>query len=227
MKYKYDLHIHSGLSPCADNDMTPVNIIGVAKLNGLDIVAICDHNAIANVEVAIKAGKEYGILVVPAMELQTLEEIHILCLFETYEKLKEFYNELELIEVKNRADIFGEQLIYDEDDNVTGIEERLLLMSMKITSTHVRERVEKYGGIAVPAHIDRDANSMLTVLGCIEEMYNTVELSLKATSADIAKYSEKYKVIVDSDAHTLADIGSSSEIELKELTVAELLRFLR
>ena len=82
MKIKYDLHVHSALSPCADNDMTPVNVVAYAKLNGLDMVAISDHNAIGNVEVALKAGEAFGITVVPAIEVQTLEDIHILCLFK-------------------------------------------------------------------------------------------------------------------------------------------------
>ena len=46
MKVRYDFHIHSGLSPCADKDMTPCNIVGFAAVSGLDMVAIADHNAI-------------------------------------------------------------------------------------------------------------------------------------------------------------------------------------
>ena len=90
MKIKYDFHIHSALSPCADNDMTPVNIVAYAKFNGLDMIAVADHNAIENVETAIAAGKAYGVTVVPAVEVQTAEDIHVLCLFKTFEQLKNF-----------------------------------------------------------------------------------------------------------------------------------------
>ena len=86
MKIKYDFHIHSALSPCADNDMTPVNIVAYAKFNGLDMIAVADHNAIENVETAIAAGKAYGVTVVPAVEVQTAEDIHVLCLFKTFEQ---------------------------------------------------------------------------------------------------------------------------------------------
>lgn len=90
MKIKYDLHVHSALSPCADDDMTPATIVGYAKLSGLDAVAVSDHNAIGNVAVALAAGEAYGVCVVPAMELQTAEDIHVLCLFDTLAHLTAF-----------------------------------------------------------------------------------------------------------------------------------------
>ncbi len=87
----YDLHIHSALSPCAEDNMTPCNICGWAKLKGLDMIAIADHNAISNVQATIIAGKHYGVTVVPAIELQTEEDIHILGYFNTYKCLKSIY----------------------------------------------------------------------------------------------------------------------------------------
>ena len=117
MKFKFDLHIHSALSPCAEKEMTPVTIVGSAALIGLDFVAIADHNAIGHVPVAMKAGDAFGVSVVPAVEVQTNEDIHLLCLFPTYGELEAFFRELPLSERKNRADLFGEQLYFDEDDN--------------------------------------------------------------------------------------------------------------
>ena len=37
MFFRYDFHNHSCLSPCGDNDMTPCNIVGMAKILNLDI----------------------------------------------------------------------------------------------------------------------------------------------------------------------------------------------
>ena len=125
MRIKYDLHIHSALSPCADDNMTPSNIVGFAKLQGLDAVAIADHNAIANVKVAMDVGDAFDVVVVPAMELQTAEDIHVLCLFEKFEDLQSFYNSIHFADIQNRAEIFGEQLILDEDDNILGKEQRI------------------------------------------------------------------------------------------------------
>lgn len=227
MKYRCDLHIHSALSPCAEKEMTPVTIVGQAALSGLDFVAISDHNAIGHVPLAVRAGEEFGVNVVPAVEVQTNEDIHLLCMFRTYGELEEFFSRLPLSERKNRADLFGEQLYFDEDDNVVGCEERMLLDSAAISCNDVRELAFALGGAAVPAHIDRDANSMLKILGAVPEEYPVVELSTRATAEEIAKWSRTRLVIVDSDAHVLDDISEKGEIELPERTVAALIDRLR
>lgn len=227
MKYRYDLHVHSALSPCADKDMTPVTIVGAAKLLGLDFVAIADHNSVLNVEVAMAAGEAYGIEVVPAMELQTREDVHILCLFPTFEALQAFHSAVTFSKRLNRPDIFGEQLIMDEDDNVVGHEPTMLLDSADISSTDVPELVARFGGAAVPAHIDRDSNGMIAILGGIEDGYGTVEISSKASAEFVEKWSKGRIVIVDSDAHTLDAISSKGEVELAEYSVSALLGYIR
>lgn len=226
MLVRYDLHIHSALSPCAENDMTPVNIVAYAKLNGLDMVAISDHNAIQNVEVALKAGEAFGVTVVPAIEVQTAEDIHVLCLFETYADLKAFYAGLEFAKIKNKPEIFGEQLILDEDDNVVGQLEDLLLVSSTVSSRALPDLAREYGGVAVAAHIDRDANGMVQILGDVEESYYAVELSDKATEKEIKKYKEKYNVLIDSDAHTLESIGKTGVVDLEENSARALIAYL-
>ena len=207
--------------------MTPVTIVAFAKLSGLDFVAISDHNAIGNVEVALKAGHEYGINVVPAVEIQTEEDIHILCLFDGVTKLKAFFKEIPFTDMKNVPEIYGDQLIMDEDDNIVGHEENLLLHGAKISPQKVKELAERYDGVAIPAHIDREGNSMLAILGAIESGCNIVEISTKAGEDFINKYKEKYTVLVDSDAHTLENIGLSSEIELPDNSVFALMDYLR
>ena len=90
MKYFYDLHIHSCLSPCGDMDMTPNNITGMAKLLGLDFIALTDHNTVLNCAAAIEAGERNGVMVIPGMELTTSEDIHAVCLFPSLEKALEW-----------------------------------------------------------------------------------------------------------------------------------------
>ena len=116
-RYYYDFHIHSCLSPCADNDMTPANIAGMATLAGLNIVALTDHNTTKNCPAFFKAAKQNGIIAVAGMELTTAEDIHIVCLFEKLSEALSFGEEIEKhrIRIKNRPDIFGDQLIVDED----------------------------------------------------------------------------------------------------------------
>ena len=86
MKFYYDLHIHSCLSPCADMDMTPNNIVNMAKLLGLDVIALTDHNTSLNCEAITKVAEKKGLCVLPGMELTTSEEIHAVCLFDTLDK---------------------------------------------------------------------------------------------------------------------------------------------
>ncbi len=224
MKYRYDLHVHSVLSPCADREMTPVNIVGTAKLLGLDFVAVADHNAIENVQVAIAAGKEYGIEVVPAMELQTSEDVHVLCLFEDFGSLKAFYDSIEFPYIANRKDIFGEQQIVDEDDEVVGEMDRMLLASAAISSEDVYEKCLGFGGAAVPAHVDRDMNGMLQILGGISGGYKCVEVSPSVRERLREELQESYLLITDSDAHTLEEISCAGEIELAEYSVKAFVR---
>ncbi len=227
MKCTYDLHIHSSLSPCADDDMTPVTIVGLAKAIGLDFVAIADHNAIDNVEVALTAGEFYGINVVPAVEIQTEEEIHILCLFKTLGDLQSFVAEIEFMQVKNRPEIFGNQLIVDEDDTVVGEKSDLLLVSALISSDDLPELARKYDGVAIPAHIDREANGMLQILGDVSGQYNSVEFSPKADETLRAKWQLTHQIITDSDAHVARDIFGGGSIELEECTTECLIEKLK
>ena len=109
MRYYYDLHIHSCLSPCGDNDMTPDSIAGMGELNGLDIMALTDHNTLKNCPAFFKAAKRHGIIPVAGTELTTAEDIHAVCLFPTLSGAMEFENVLESkrIKIKNRPDISG------------------------------------------------------------------------------------------------------------------------
>lgn len=227
MKYFYDLHIHSGLSPCADNDMSPVNIVAAASAVGLEIIAVSDHNSIKNVKLTMEIGKLLDIIVVPAIELQTNEDIHFLCLFDTYQNLQKFCDSISFTTLKNKIEVFGNQYIFDEDDNVKE-EESLLITSANISESEINKRAYLYGGIAIPAHIDRDSCGILAVLGAVPEGYTTIELSRYAPKEIVNKYTENYHILFNSDAHTLKDIGSvNNTIELPSLEIAGLINFLR
>lgn len=211
-KYYYDLHIHSCLSPCADNDNTPNNIAGMASLCGLNIVALTDHNTCKNCPAFFTAAKRYGIIPIAGMELTTSEDIHVICLFDTLQNSLSFDEEINSrrIFIKNRTDIFGDQLILDSDDNVIGIDENLLSNATAVSLDEVPKIVSKYGGICYPAHIDRQANGIIEVLGTFPQtpIFNAVEFN---SNEKIAEYTEKYglnnkKIIVSSDAHYLENI---------------------
>ena len=127
MEYFADLHIHSCLSPCGDEDMTPANICGMAKLKGLDAIAICDHNSARNLPAAQELCDAYGLLLLPGMEITTREEVHLLGYFETVEAALAFGEMLRghLPNKKNKPQFFGRQLVMNSDDEIIGEEEAL------------------------------------------------------------------------------------------------------
>lgn len=211
-KYYYDFHIHSCLSPCGDNDNTPNNIAGMASLLGLNIVALTDHNTCKNCPAFFDAAKRYGIVPIAGMELTTAEDIHIICIFETLENAMAFDGEIQKYRVliKNRTEIFGEQIIMNGEDEVIGTEENLLPNATTLSVENVPELVNRFGGVCYPAHIDRTSNGIIEVLGTFPETPHFCAVEFRDTE-NIAEYSEKYgisdkKIIVGSDAHYLTDM---------------------
>lgn len=212
-RYYYDLHIHSCLSPCADNDMTPNNIAGMATLAGLNIVALTDHNSCRNCPAFFAAAKKQGIIPIAGMELTTAEDIHIICLFEQIEDALRFNDAVDMhrIRIANRVDIFGDQLLVDENDEVIGTEADLLSNATDLMLDDVPLLVEQYNGICYPAHVDREANGILSTLGSFPEIprFSVAEFH---DGEKIELYERMHpqigqmKVVVSSDAHYLWDI---------------------
>jgi len=213
-KLFYDFHIHSCLSPCADNDMTPNNIVNMAKLKGLDIIALTDHNSCKNCEAVVMAGQQAGLSVLPGMELCTNEDIHVICLFSKLENALQFSEIVyeKMSKIKNKVEIFGEQRICDENDHITGTEEFLLINAADISVNNVLALVQKFDGTAFPAHIDKNSNGIISILGGIppEAGFQFVEISENCDKSALLKtYTSisDYKVLKNSDAHYLWQIS--------------------
>ena len=211
----YDFHIHSALSPCGDEDMTPNNIVNMAKLCGLDTIAVSDHNSVKNAKAAIEAGKRIGLTVLPAMEVETEESVHILTLYPDMESAEEaakaVYNALP--DIKNRPEIFGRQLIMDADDNITGVEERLLISPTSLSVNSLFDMVKSVGGLFIPAHIDRHSYSILTALGFMPQDLDIKMVEISKNTTDLTAYLEsrpelkKYRILRNSDAHYLDQLS--------------------
>lgn len=219
--YFCDLHIHSCLSPCGDDDMTPANIAGMGIINGLGIMALTDHNTSKNCPAFFKAAKAHGLIPVAGMELTTSEDIHMVCLFRTLEDAMEFdrFVESRRIEFPNDPDIFGHQYIMDEADNILGEEPDLLINAADISLEEAFEEVIKRGGVAYPAHIDRQSNGIIAVLGTFPPEPHFTAYELNDGNSD-GEYRERFPMIkplsraVSSDAHYLWDI-SEAKFSLK------------
>lgn len=233
MKYYYDMHLHSALSPCGDGDMTPNNIVNMALINELSIVAVSDHNTCGNLRTVKKIADNAGIVFVPAMELETAEEIHILCLFSSVDDAERFEAEVvkpALPDVKNNEKIFGRQQLLNENDEEIAVDDRYLINATTIPIDNIYDLVDNYNGIAIPAHIDKQTKSLISVLGMTDPSlkFKVFELSKNAPeNFENTQFSLKdmdYKYIFNSDAHYLQDIfecNKNNYFEFESVPTAE------
>ena len=211
-RYYYDLHLHSCLSACADNDNTPANLAGIAKLSGLDIVALTDHNTTANCPAFFKACEAFEIVAIGGMELTTSEDIHVVCLFPTLADAMAFGKEMDAHRTKipNKKNIFGDQLIMNEDDEVIGEDPYLLSVATDISLEDVPDYVARHRGVCYPAHIDRQSNSVITTLGTFPPSpeFSLFELHDGTREGEMrGRYElDGKKMICSSDAHRLEDV---------------------
>ena len=227
--FKADLHIHTCLSPCADLDMSPKAIVERSAEEKLDIIAICDHNSAENVEASIRAGLKHGIRVLPGMEVNSREEVHTLAIFETAEQALAM-QEIVYQHVKgtNRPDVFGDQVIANEFDEVDGFNDRLLIAATALGLWDIVKEIHRLGGLSIASHVDRPSYSILSQLGF-------VPLDLNLGALEISRHLNKelapskipeikgFPIVTFSDAHFLDDIGrASTSFLLEEPNVKEI-----
>lgn len=234
MSIFYDFHLHSCLSPCGDDEMTPFNLVNMAALLGYDAIALTDHNSALNCPSALKAGEKAGIAVIPGMELCTCEEIHTVCLFETLEGAMEFsdYVHTTLPPIENRPDIFGNQIVTDSEDNLVSREKLLLTTASSISIGEVSDAVKEYGGICYPAHIDRASYSIISALGDFPSEYGFkfAEITEKGNKEEFReKYSalKNAEFIVSSDSHYLENMPDPKHKLPCENSVREIMEYFR
>ncbi|MBQ8161394.1 MAG: PHP domain-containing protein [Clostridia bacterium] len=225
-----DLHMHSCLSPCGDDDMTPANLCGMAAVKGLDMIALTDHNAAGNLPAAKACCDAYGLLLIPGMEITTREEVHMLGYFPDVETAVAFGEMLRehLPKKKNKPGLFGNQKIMNEDDEQIGEEEALLIGATDLTLKDAAKAVRAFQGVPVPAHINRGSNGLLVNLGFMPEDidFPTVEVWRDLPCTHSAQAGRL--VLHSSDAHYLGDILEREiTLDLEEKSVAAFLKKIR
>lgn len=214
----YDLHIHSCLSPCGDEDMTPNNIVGMAHISGLGVIAVTDHNAAGNLPAVKVCADKFGIKLVPGIEVCTNEDIHILCYFKTVDICLDFEKVIfdSIPNINNKPEIYGNQHIMDKDDNITASVDKLLINGCGYSAAQVVDICHKFNGVAVCAHIDKNSFSVLSVLGVLPP-------EIEADGVEIYDLNNREQLISDgfikenmpymsnSDAHYLEYIGEKEQ----------------
>lgn len=229
MKIFYDLHIHSALSPCGDEDMTPNNIVNMSKLLGLDMIAVTDHNSAGNLRAVHEVAKG-KLKFVPGIEITTAEEVHALCYFPNVSAAEDMGEMLKkhMPKTENRPEIFGRQLIMSSDDEIIGEEKQLLIAAVELGIYDIQRETKSRGGVFVPAHIDKPSYSIISNLGFLPP---DLEFDgLEVTSKNFEEYKNVYKdtpIITSSDAHYLENISEPWAFwDIEDIITNKLTKFL-
>ncbi|MBL7006726.1 MAG: PHP domain-containing protein [Spirochaetia bacterium] len=209
MKYKADLHNHSCLSPCGSLKMSPAVLVTYAARKNIDILALTDHNSTRNLPAFAACCAGTRITPIFGLEVNTFEEVHVVCLFEKLDTAVSFGNYIEstLPVRSNDPEVFGYQIIVDENENIVGSVDPILFSSSSLSFFELIPRVLELGGLVIPAHIERFSNGAVSQLGFLPDLpYSAVE------SLSVPCRYETYNntVITGSDAHTPSSIGSRS-----------------
>lgn len=236
-KWLADLHVHTLLSPCAEIEMTPHHIVMKAAEKGINLLAITDHNASANIAAALEAGQRYGVKVLPGMEVQCKEEAHIIVLFDTFEQIECWQQIVDknMLPLRNDPNRFGSQFIVDADDNFVAEEQRMLLASLELEADEIIDYCNNLGGICVAAHIDRPSYSLLGQLGFLTKDMALAAVEISPIGLDeLAKKCLKPLIgglpyLTSSDAHRMEEFisGPKTIFYLETPTVAEIKLALR
>jgi PHP family Zn ribbon phosphoesterase len=224
-----DLHVHTVLSACAEAEMLPEFIMQRVEELRLELIAVTDHNSAENAAAILAAAEGTGITVLPGMEVQTREEVHLLCLFDTLEQVALWQEEVyaHLPPLKNREDVFGIQVVLNAEGDIVGHNDRLLLTSTSFSVEEVVQRVHSLNGLCIPAHVDRPAYSMIANLGFIPPDLEIagVEISHLVSPKEARvrfPQLEHYSLVAGGDGHRLKEITGRTTLKVAEATVAEL-----
>jgi PHP family Zn ribbon phosphoesterase len=224
-----DLHLHTVCSACAEVEMIPPLIVRQAQKLGLNAIAVTDHNCAANVQAVIEAARNTGLVVLPGMEVQSREEVHLLCLFDTLEQVNTWQEIVlaALPKLENREEVFGAQYVVDACGEHLYTEDRLLATSTRLSVEEIVAGVNHLDGICLAAHVDRPSYSILANLGFIPPQLPIagVEISPHTTrQAAIERFPElaQFGIVVNGDAHRLQEMVARTQVYVKTPTIQEL-----
>ncbi len=230
LKVRADLHIHTVLSPCADVEMSPVNIVAKAKEADLKIIGITDHNSTKHAKLVKQFAKREGIFVLCGVEVTTKEEVHCLAFFEHDDQLGIFQDFLEehISKIPNPDGHFGYQPVLDENENIIEMVSYYLPSALKMSISAVQKKVYELDGIFIPAHVTRPVNGLFSQLGFIPEKlkFDALGIAGKMKEHHVRKHyliEDKISLVHNSDAHFLARIGTAFSIfNIMEISFQEI-----
>lgn len=224
MKLRADFHIHSCLSPCGNLEMSPSAIVTRAKEIGLNALGLADHNCTLNCPAFDVLCRRAGIHALFGSEVTTMEEGHVLCLFDDLEAAMTFGEEVyaRLMDVPNNPDRFGDQVHVNAEEEIESFPGKLLIGATDISIDELGGKVHALGGLFIPAHVDKLVYSIEQQLGFLpDEPYDAIEISPRGLDSISGTTYKGYPFITNSDAHQLDQLGRVyTELEVTEFTVA-------
>lgn len=228
-----DLHVHTVLSPCAEVEMIPPLIVRRARDLGLDIIGITDHNSAQNVEAVMEAASGTSVTVLPGMEVQSREEVHLVCLFDEVPQALDWQEQIAaaLPDLVNDEDFFGAQFVVDATGEYIRTESRLLSTSTSLSVEQVVDGVRALGGIVLAAHVDRPSYSLIANLGWVPTGLEIagLELSRLADPATVVQrlpQTAGFGLVVSGDAHRLEEMTARTMFKVQSPQVSELAKAL-
>lgn len=211
---RIDLHVHTALSACGEDVMSPRQVLAHAARRSVDVLAVTDHNASTSAYTACRMAGEFPVRVLPGMEITTREEVHLLAVFDDPEQLHELTALIEhnLPPGENDDTLFGYQLVYDERDEIIGVDDRLRQSAVALGIDRLASEIHAIGGLAIPAHVFRPRNSLTSQLGLIDPTseYDALEVRWRHWATGEYRLGDRvegFPVITGSDAHFLEDVG--------------------
>lgn len=231
IKYYYDLHIHTVLSPDGDELMTPNNILNMAMLKELDFVAITDHNSTKQLRAIEQIEPAYDFIIIPGVEVTVAEGFDVLCYFKTYANAYTFdaYLESHLEQYNWGPFSPQDQVITDVYDMTMDTFDKAL-RSTTIPYQELVKEVHALDGIVILAHIDRSSKSALLTYQLDEIPFDGVEVQLYNKDSFLETHPDvtNYKIFSSSDSHTLLTILERTEgIELKEKSINAFFQYVK
>jgi PHP family Zn ribbon phosphoesterase len=209
--------------------MIPPLIVRRARDLALGIIAITDHNSAENVSAVMEAAQGSDLTVLPGMEVQTKEEVHLVCLFDTAEQALDWQELIyaHLPPLKNNPDFFGAQFVVDATGDFIRYNERLLATSTSLSVEQVAAKVDGRGGLCIAAHVDRPSYSLLANLGFVPEGIRlaAVEITPRARAEELRRHHPSlrgYPFIYCGDVHRLDDMIDRTVLTLAEPTITEI-----
>jgi PHP family Zn ribbon phosphoesterase len=225
--YRAELHVHTVLSPCAGVEMIPPVIVETALQHGINLLAITDHNATANLGAVMQAAQGTGLTVLPGMELQTREEVHVLCLFDGLEQAEAWQRSVDARypDLLNDEEKVGEQYVVDATGAFIRHEPRLLIANVDMSLEEAVAGVNALGGLVIPAHVERRAYGLAAVLGFVSPIFEALEISRHSTpEAALHQFPliAGFPLLQSGDVHHADGFLGAMEFELAAPTVSEI-----